>query len=834
MLGSLFRRSSRDRAEQLIAAGNRAENEGRLSEACQLYRRAVDAQPRHAGARLNLGVGLEAAGDLAGARECYEKALEIEPSNAAASYNLGKLHYTQGAHAEAVRRLTAALDARADFPQASIVRGHARYALGELEAAALDLAAGLHRLPEDEGARRALAAVRASLAVKEALEHHAAGRRPDAEAGYRAVLHEQPDHAAALHLLGVMAYEDGRHGEAAALVERSLHAHGANAHAHFSLGRIREAQGSADDALACYRAALALAPDHVDALCRVGALLQARGRSAEALEPLRRALALDPQRADTHFALAIAERDLEHLDQAIAAFASGLELAPATVDAHFALGDVLRAAGRKDEALASLRRALELDPEHVKARWSSAMTELPLLFGVGEDPQATRARFAAALDGLDRWFDDTRVHKGAEAVGTNQPFALAYQEADNRELLERYGALCARLMAHWQRSSAIPPPTARRRRPIRIGIVSAYLRHHSVWSAITKGWFARLDPRRCTLLAFHLGTLEDQQTAVARARAAHYEGGRKDLAAWVEAIQAQEPDVLIYPDVGMEPMSALLASLRLAPVQAASWGHPETTGLPTIDYYLSAEDLEPAGAQAHYREQLVTLPQLGCCFERPAFPPALDASLPDGPLLICPGVPFKYAPQLDWILVEIVRRLGRGRLVFFSHRHGGLSRRLADRLRAAFRSGGVDYDRHVSFVPWQTAAGFLGCLRRADLYLDTIGFSGFNTALFAVEAGLPIVTREGRFLRGRLAGGILKRLEMQELVAPTDEAYIELAVTLTQDAARRRGGAGAAPPPPPPRPPGAAPPPPPPPPPPRLYEDASAVVALEDFLERVC
>jgi predicted O-linked N-acetylglucosamine transferase (SPINDLY family) len=72
-------------------------------------------------------------------------------------------------------------------------------------------------------------------------------------------------------------------------------------------------------------------------------------------------------------------------------------------------------------------------------------------------------------------------------------------------------------------------------------------------------------------------------------------------------------------------------------------------------------------------------------------------------------------------------------------------------------------------------------LQRADVYLDTIGFSGFNTALYAVEAGLPIVCREGRFLRGRLASGILKQLGLHELVAPTEEAYVALAVRLAGD-----------------------------------------------------
>ena len=290
------------------------------------------------------------------------------------------------------------------------------------------------------------------------------------------------------------------------------------------------------------------------------------------------------------------------------------------------------------------------------------------------------------------------------------------------------------------------------------------------------------------------------------------------LRQWAEAILAAQPDVLIYPEIGMDPMSLKLASLRLAPVQAASWGHPETTGLPTIDAYLSAQDLEPAEAQRHYTERLVALPNLGCYLQPERVDPAaVDlASLgieDDLPLLLCPGTPFKYAPEHDPALGEIARRLGRCRLVFFEHRTRTLSEKLRARLAAAFGAAGVDFDSHVRFIPWQTREGFFGLMGRADVFLDTIGFSGFNTALQAVQCGLPIVTREGRFLRGRLASGILKRIGLKELVSADDAQYVALAVRLVQDRAwceqiHRRIVAGR----------------------PLLYEDTAPVRALESFL----
>src|SRR6185312_6421819 len=79
-------------------------------------------------------------------------------------------------------------------------------------------------------------------------------------------------------------------------------------------------------------------------------------------------------------------------------------------------------------------------------------------------------------------------------------------------------------------------------------------------------------------------------------------------------IGADAPHVLIYPEIGMDPMAARLAALRLAPVQCSSWGHPQTSGYPTIDHFLSSAAMEAEGADAFYSERLVRLPGLSTAY----------------------------------------------------------------------------------------------------------------------------------------------------------------------------------------------------------------------------
>ena len=91
------------------------------------------------------------------------------------------------------------------------------------------------------------------------------------------------------------------------------------------------------------------------------------------------------------------------------------------------------------------------------------------------------------------------------------------------------------------------------------------------------------------------------------------------------------------------------------------------------------------------------------------------------------------------------------------------------------------------FLPWLKREAFYALMRKADIYLDTIGFSGFNTAMQAIECGLPVVTLDGRFMRGRLASGILKRMGVTELVARSEDEYVDLAVRLASDTSYNLG-----------------------------------------------
>ena len=133
-------------------------------------------------------------------------------------------------------------------------------------------------------------------------------------------------------------------------------------------------------------------------------------------------------------------------------------------------------------------------------------------------------------------------------------------------------------------------------------------------------------------------------------------------------ILEHELDFMFYPDIGMSPYTYTLALERLAPIQATSWGHPNTTGLNTIDYFLSSDSIEPDDCKDSYTEQLIKFRKLPCIYKRPKIDHIRSNrdkfKLPRDNCLI--GIPqslFKFHPEYDDVLEKIISRLPNAKYV---------------------------------------------------------------------------------------------------------------------------------------------------------------------------
>jgi predicted O-linked N-acetylglucosamine transferase (SPINDLY family) len=391
---------------------------------------------------------------------------------------------------------------------------------------------------------------------------------------------------------------------------------------------------------------------------------------------------------------------------------------------------------------------------------------------------------------------------------------------DDRALQARYGALVCRLMAERYPTPALPEPP-RADEPVRLGIVSGFFRQHSNWKIPIKGWMTELDRHRFRLFGYHTGE-RDALTGEARALCERFVEGPLSVDGWRTAIATDRPHVLIYPEVGMNPMAARLAAQRLAPVQCNSWGHPDTSGFPTLDHYLSSELMEPPDGDAHYVERLVRLPNLSIHYEPLDVPPVAVSRAelglrPDATVFWCGQSLYKYLPQYDAMFARIAREVPGCQFAFIRYRRGDDANALfRQRLDRAFAAVGLRAEDHCVVLPRLDQQRFIAATGQADIFLDSLGWSGCNSMLESLAHDLPVVTMGGDLMRGRHGVAILTMMGVTETIAASIDDYVAIASRLGRDAAWRsavkaRIAANKH----------------------RVYRDRACIVALEDFLDRV-
>jgi predicted O-linked N-acetylglucosamine transferase (SPINDLY family) len=517
-------------------------------------------------------------------------------------------------------------------------------------------------------------------------------------------------------------------------------------------------------------------------------VLNALGRLAEAEASCREALRLRPDYPEAHITLGNALWAFGRPVDAEASYREALRLRPNNLVAHRNLGNVLHALNRWRESIACLERLLSLKPDDTLTKFALCMAELPMFYADEAEVEERRGSYAARLKSLAAEVADMpNAAALADGVGTSQPFYLPYQGRNDRDLQAIYGALACRVMADRYPPVALPPPPAPGER-VRVGIVSGYFHRHSNWRIPIQGWLEQLDRSRFRLFGYYTGAESDAETERARSLCDRFVRGPLSIERWRQEIAADSPHLLIYPEVGMSLISATLAAQRLASVQCNSWGHPNTSGFPTLDYFLSSDLMEPSDAQQHYCEKLIRLPNLSVYCE-PVEPSALACERaafgmrPSACVYWCPQSLFKYLPQYDVVFPRIAREAGECQFVFIEY--PGITDLFRLRLERAFGQYGLRAEDYCLILPRLEHGRFLAAAGLSDVFLDSIGWSGCNSTLDALVYDLPIVTLRGDLMRGCHSAAMLDMMGMTATVCESIEQYVESAVGLARDLVRR-------------------------------------------------
>ncbi len=500
--------------------------------------------------------------------------------------------------------------------------------------------------------------------------------------------------------------------------------------------------------------------------------LRSQGRLAEAAKAIERVIAIAPSPANLLVELGNLRQDQNNQHSALLCYQRALESDPTCIVALQNLGYLLFNMGEAEKSRDVYDQLLALAPSPLNHLLAAAV--LPVVYDSNADIDYWRQHQLALLRQLVA--SGQKVDATKSLVPTN--FFSAYQGCDNRQIAALRGQV---IQGGTFTSKKLPSRSIGR---VHLGVLSAYFRDHTI-GRLNIRRLENLSRDQIHLTIIHAGLSNDNLIKRFMATADRYVTLARDPSTAIDTLTSLDLDILLYADIGMDALTQSLAYSRFAPIQIATWGHPDTTGSPAIDYFLSSDALETETSPSSYTEKLLKLPSLGIDYDRPTIQrpkSRRELGLPvDKHLYGCPQTLFKLHPDFDAILARILANDPLGELILLE---GRLSE-WTHRLRRRFRRTIPDADHRIHFLPSLPRDDYLSLLKEMDVLLDPIHFGGGNSSIESITMGTPVVTMEGEYLRSRITSALLNEIGLPELITKDTQSYSDLAVTIGCDAAYR-------------------------------------------------
>lgn len=539
-------------------------------------------------------------------------------------------------------------------------------------------------------------------------------------------------------------------------------------------------------------------------------------QNEQAKMTLRRVLQKDAGDPDANKLMGMLLSGLSENEQALFYFKRAAQGAPGDAQLRFMLGNLLMIMRRDKESIEAYREATRLEPAFLLAYDGMAKCLLRLgdhdaavaayeagIAAAPDDPVAYRS-MASALSTMGRVPEAISVLRRGitllpEDAGMRESLCYQSNFADDMtpaQVFEEHRAL-GRLVhrAGQRRPAPILTNTKDPQRPLRVGIVSGDFCIHAC-ATFMEGPVRELDRSQYQPFLYYVRPEVEEPTkrfmALAGAGWRHIVGRDDEL---VSQILADKIDILIDTMGWTELQKMSIFEPRIAPVQMTWLGYPNTTGLPSMDYRIVDALTDPPGAEAFNTERLLRLP--GCFISyvpdvnapEPRMTAALDPSIRN-PQSADTGITFgsfnrlsKVRPSTARAWAAILKAAPESRLILKSSL---VSDDVKAQYMKEFAAAGVAPERLVwsSFVSGMKA--HLGMYHQVDIALDSFPYNGTTTTCEAAWMGVPVVTLTGEvgMHRARVGTSLLTTLGLPELIAPTVERYIEIAVGLANDRPR--------------------------------------------------
>lgn len=673
------------------------------------------------------------------------------------------------------------------------------------------------------------------LKLQQAIAFHQRGMLPDAKRLYEEILKQRPKHFDALHLLGVIACQTGDFGRGEELIAQALRVDRGSPLAYLNRGNALKELKRFDDALGCYNKAIALKPDFVDANSNRSMVLYRLKRLDEALAGYDRTIVLKPDHAEAYNNRGTVLFDLDRPDEALVSYEKAIALRPGYAEAYCNRGAVLFDLDRLQEAFVSYAKAVALKPDYAEAYCYCGKT-LYLLRRLDEALASYDKALALKPDFAEAWFargDALYDLRRLDEALANCEKALAFDpdffgaegmrlhikmnlcdwtnfDADCENLISSvrkgkdnarpFGFLgvsaspddelqCARL---WVAKDCPPSQSVLwqgeqyHHDRIRVAYFSADFREHPV-SQLMVGMFERHDRSRFDITAISFGP--DDNTEMRRRlmnSVEHFIDAKAFNDEQVASlVRSSEVDILVDLMGFTGRARTRVFARRPAPVQVNYLGYAGTMGAPYIDYILADRFVIPEEKRKSYSEKVVYLPNSYMPTDSrrkisDRSPRRSEHGLPETGFVFCSfNNSYKITPEIFGVWMRLLREID-GSVLWLSETNETAMRNLVHQAQSL----GMDPTRLVFAPRLPLNEDHLARLELADLFLDTLPYNAHTTAVDALWAGLPVLTRPGETFAGSVAASLLNAVGLPELVTATSEIYQQTAIDLAKDPAK--------------------------------------------------
>ena len=697
----------------------------RYREARESFDHAILHKPDFAEAYSNRGSALNELRQFHAALEDFDRAIQLNPEYAEAYSNRGNALTGLDQHQAALESFDKAIRLRPDFAEAHCNRGNALYALRQY--------------------REAVASFDQAIRLK-----------PDYVEAYSnrgSTLNELQQFQAAL----------GDFDRAIQLQPNYAEAHSNRANALHGLRQYPAAIASCDRALE-------INPNLAETWNNRGNAYQALQQYREAEQDFNRCIRLKPEFADAWNNLGTVLYDMQQYQAALEALDRAILLKPALAQAYSNRGNVLQYLQQYPLALENFTQAMRLDPDcdYVGGMRLHMKRFLCDWENLEEESRQLEAR-------LDR-NEKAAIPFPTLAIGN---FPALQKKAAEIYVRDRYP----------EPANAAPIPRRPRRDKIRVGYFSADFREHAVCYLMID-LFERHDRGKFEIVGFSFGpNLNDEMTGRVSAAMDRFVDIRSlSDREVVDLSRNLEVDIAVDLTGLTEHNRAGIFAARAAPIQVNYLGYPGTMGAEYIDYLIADETLVPQASRPHYTEKIVYLPD---SFQANSRNPISQKQstrsqqgLPEqGFIFCCFNNSYKISPATFAVWMRVLQRVEGSVLWLLA------GNPLTDaNLRKEAARRGIAPERLV-FAQRLPLAEHLGRQRLAGLFLDTLPFNAGATASPALWAGLPVLTCMGETFAGRMGASLLRAMSLPEstlaeLIATSEQAYENLAISLALDPAR--------------------------------------------------